>query len=135
MRNRRGFMVGLASLSIAGMVDQTLTLPRILQLGQHSTLALQTLLLALFEKPEGARVVGQRFLNLYPNEAQLRFLMSKIFQGGDVPRNECQLRAYLDMRKRLDFENAQVVSVDGWVLSVTEARVCAVVALTRKNLL
>jgi hypothetical protein len=135
MRNRRRFMVGLVSLPLVGMVDMTRIQEQILHLIRDSAPALQALMLALFENPEGARVVGQRFLSLYQNEAQLDFLLSKIFQGGVVPRNECMLSAYLDIRKRLDFEKAHVVNVDGWVLSVTEARVCAVVALTKKDLL
>lgn len=135
MGNRRRFMVSLASLPLAQMVDRTRVLPGILQSSQHSAPDLRTQLTALFENPEEARMVGHWFLKLYRDEAPLGFLMSKIFQGRDAPGNERGLRTYLEMRKRLDFENADVVSVDGWVLSATEARVCAVVALTGKDLM
>jgi len=133
MRNRRRFMVGLASLPLAIMVDQTRVLPGIPRSSHYSAPNLQ-MLWSVFENPEEARVVGYRFLKLYQNEGPLGSLMSKIFRIGHTPWNERLLRAYLDTRKRLDFENADVVSVDGWVLSATEARVCAVVALTGKEI-
>jgi hypothetical protein len=90
------------------------------------------LLLRLFEHPKQAQVVGNHFLEIYKSEAQLRLLMARIFPGG-LPHNEFTFRAYLDRKKRWDFENAEVVSINGWLLSVTEARLCAALALTRKD--
>jgi hypothetical protein len=86
----------------------------------------------LFEHPKQAQEVGNRFLELYKNEAQLRLLMARILPVG-LPPNEFSFRTYLDRKKRSDFENAEVVSIDGWLLSVTEARLCAALALNGKD--
>lgn len=132
MSNRRQFMASLVSLPLAGTLDRTRFPQGALQSTPYSAANVRRFLLPLFEHPEQAQVVGSQFLKIYENEAPLRLLMLRIFQDG-VPHNEGTFRAYLDRRKRLDFEQADVVSIDGWLLSVTEARLCAALALTRKD--
>jgi hypothetical protein len=40
-----------------------------------------------------------------------------------------EMSALLNDRIRQDFASEQVVKVDGWILSITEARLCALTAL------
>ena len=91
------------------------------------------MLLNLFTHPEEARAVGHVYLGLRPGEREIGLLMSKIFQGPNVPGTDTLLRSYLDMRKRTDFEKGDTVTLDGWFLSQTEARVYGVVALAGKD--
>jgi len=49
-------------------------------------------------------------------------------QYGRIPELEKQLRE-IDQKIKEDFEKGDVVTVKGWILSVTEARQCALFAL------
>ena len=43
--------------------------------------------------------------------------------------NELPARQYFEQKVRQDFENNDTVLIDGWLLSVTEARQCALLSL------
>lgn len=69
-----------------------------------------------------ARRVGRAYLRRHPAEADVALLRAALAADlGDPER----LRA----RVRGDFEREAVVRVQGWVLSRTEARLCALEAL------
>jgi hypothetical protein len=76
-------------------------------------------LLALFPDPAAARAIGKAFLRDYPGEADAAHLAARL------PR-----RHRLHMAISADFAAGKTVMVEGWVLSRTEARLCALVALT-----
>jgi hypothetical protein len=93
-------------------------------------------LLSAVARPKNAAVVGRRYLAGHPQEADRRWLAGEL--GADLRRQGCDprrtdaagLRAGLARQVRADFACSRVVRVDGWVLSVTEARLCALAALT-----
>lgn len=48
---------------------------------------------------------------------------------GQLPADDAGLRALLQQRVRAEYAKGEVVRVDGWILSVTEARLYALVSL------
>ncbi len=86
-------------------------------------------LAGLFRNPEFAREVGRKYLAIHPDEADRYRLRTTLF-GVARPRSSAALRNVLADRRRKDFEDGDIAVVDGWVLARSEARVCALVALT-----
>jgi hypothetical protein len=96
---------------------------------------LRSKLTALFKHQESAQAIGRAFLEGHPQAADARILESQIAQsiaGGHmllVTTDAPGLSKLLAERIRQDFEAEQVVKVQGWILSITEARLCALTAL------
>lgn len=92
-------------------------------------------LISLFKHQDSARIVGLEYLQSYPGEADeyvLTDLISAGFTGGSEllsRADEHELRELLVREMRQDFEVEKVVKLQGWILSVTEARLCALAAL------
>jgi hypothetical protein len=83
---------------------------------------------------ESARHVGRAYLEVQPREADVPRLVVAIL--GDLatrlPHREIPggtLARLLDERIRHDFAEGWLVSVGGWMLSRTEARLCALAEL------
>lgn len=87
-----------------------------------------------FSNRESARLIGQRYLELTPSEANPERLMALICHSDEnytrleLADNE-QLRAMLQDQQRADFALGRTITIDGWVLSETEVRLCAVAAI------
>lgn len=88
----------------------------------------------LFSQERSARAIGERYLARVPDEADATILTARVagdMQGylrlasADTPT----LRALLAAQQRDDFAHGRTVTIDGWVLSCTEARLCALVTL------
>lgn len=83
-----------------------------------------------------AKRIGETYLRSIPSEADIPLLVSLIcpadreriieFETADL----IGCRKLLKRRLRQDFENGQMVDVQGWILSKTEIRLCALAALT-----
>jgi hypothetical protein len=92
-------------------------------------------LLTALGRPESAAVVGRRYLAAHPQEADRSWLATQL--DADLRCQDCDplqadgpaLRAGLSRQIRTDFARSRVVRVEGWVLSLTEARLCALAAL------
>lgn len=88
-----------------------------------------------FSSKESAREIGRRYLALRPGEAGLNRLTTLIYR---TPENRARLenadaellRGFLSRQQQEDFELERVVNVSGWILSETEARLCAIAAVT-----
>lgn len=93
-------------------------------------------LVAVLRRPASAAVVGRAYLAGHPAEADRDWLAAQLdadlrCQNCNPARSDAaRLRAGLARQLRVDFAQSRVVRVDGWVLSVTEARLCALAALT-----
>ena len=93
-------------------------------------------LVAALRRPASAAVVGRAYLAGHPAEADRSWLAERL--GADLRCQDCdparsdaaRLRTGVARQLRADFAQSRVVRVDGWVLSVTEARLCALAALT-----
>jgi hypothetical protein len=87
--------------------------------------------------PESARVVGRAYLATHPDEADPVQLLAAIEAAGGIGRSVARqpidataLARAVAEAVRDDFLDRRTVRVDGWVLARTEARLCALAALT-----
>lgn len=91
-------------------------------------------LLTVFRRRKSAMIVGRKYLERHPRETDPDLLVKLI--AGDplrpLPTDEDDRRAlarWLQLRFREDFIQGLTVRVEGWLLSQTEARLCAMVAM------
>jgi len=102
---------------------------------QGAQQALPTRLTALLAHSESAKVIGGEYLRNYPQEANLDLLLGQVASrmaastGALLSMNDQRLREGVDGLVRADFAADRIVKVRGWVLSATEARLCALAAL------
>jgi hypothetical protein len=100
------------------------------QLGERIT---SWRLAGLFRDPGSAIVVGRRYLRMRPAEAELSTLLEWVLPQGLRLRPEHEIRSILANRIRADFESRRTVELEGWVLSETEVRLCALLALMSRS--
>ena len=126
---RREFLRVLAAASAAiamWLLGPLATLRRMI--GQES---LASRLRRIFRIPGSAAAVGRIYLRNAPQEADERRLVRLIcpstrrWQMADAGR----LRRLIARQQQQDFRLGRVVQVDGWMLSATEARLCALAAV------
>lgn len=87
-------------------------------------------LAALFHHPASARVIGRRYLQQFPLEMNVRSLLEGIGRTDRLSTaGDRELTFALQQRIRQDFVEEKVVKLEGWILSVTEARLCALTEL------
>ena len=92
-------------------------------------------LVATLRRPDSAAAVGRAYLARYPAEAPPARLVAGIVDGWerdgfDAARaGRGALRRRLGEQVRRDFARGRVVSVDGWVLAESEARLFALAAV------
>ena len=131
--NRRGFLqlaLGTGGLWLlrSRLVSSVFAWPR----GQ-SLLSLR--LTGLFKHGESAKVIGREYLRHYAQEADEQILLGLISSGfTDGPEmlsaaDDEEISRWLRRQIGQDFEAGHVVKLEGWILSATEARLCALVAL------
>ncbi len=88
-------------------------------------------LATLLQYQASAKIIGQHYLQRYPQEADVEQLLSLI--AADVvagaQRDPQELRMRLAQKVRQDFADERVVNLQGWLLARTEARLCALAVL------
>jgi hypothetical protein len=78
----------------------------------------------------GARRVGLAYLSQSPEERDRQVLVDLLIAGVVWPSLAgADVRTLIDARVRRDFASGDVVQLQGWMLSHTEARLCALAAL------
>ena len=113
-----GLVAALASLFGAGFIRT---------LGAKGPVGPSDALLALFDDPRSAKAIGAAFLRtLAPSERSPKQLAAAIFAADDFASPDLGRR--IGDRVRRDFAQGAMVQVDGWFLSVTEARLYALAA-------
>ena len=96
-------------------------------------------LAGLFARGQSAPRIGRVYLRQAPGERDATTLVrlvagSLAVDVGALPRMDGgALRQRIERRIRQDFAESRTTSVEGWVLSVTEARLYAVTALVRAS--
>ncbi len=124
--DRRHFLVAAAVAAVGA-----LGLPRSLRAARDP----EERLAGLLDEGASARAVGRAYLRGSPAEAYAQALCDQLARdtaGGRAQlgrTSDAQLRLRLRNRVRRDFAEERVVSVQGWVLSLTEARLCALTSL------
>jgi hypothetical protein len=87
----------------------------------------------LLPHADAARLIGERYLVLVPEERSARRLHHALFGNTDTGDTKHQtlarLRELIDTRRRHDFTVGNTVILDGWLLARTEARLCALSVL------
>jgi hypothetical protein len=84
-----------------------------------------------FHDKDSARAVGREYLRIAPVEADTLKLTELICAGRPERYAELsyastvKLRRMLLHQQREDFDKGRIVNVKGWILSQTEARLCA----------
>lgn len=99
--------------------------------GKQDVLA--TASLNMLSDGEAARAVGRAYLAEYPSEGRQSILagLQGLTTMAGVARGATRravLLAELQRAGRRDFAAGNIVEVDGWILSRTEARICALAA-------
>jgi hypothetical protein len=79
--------------------------------------------------PDRVRELGARYREATPGENTAAALRAAI-SNGRGPRIPFLHNASIDDQIRDDFESGRIAVVDGWLLSVTEARQAALFSLT-----
>ena len=98
--------------------------------GRRHRRAAHSMLVDLLREKESARVIGAEYLKCAANEAcpqvLLRLIASGLDDGRDLHAVDLRtLRRLFRERTRRDFEEGRTVRLRGWILSVAEARLCA----------
>ncbi len=121
-----------ASTAILAAAPATLVRPT-MAAGLGSDLA--TRLARLIPHVGSAARIGSRYLALVPAEANPERILAAILDGQEelavaaVTIPDRVLHRHIGECRQRDFLDGNTVSVDGWILSRTEARLCALVAL------
>ncbi len=85
----------------------------------------------LFTHHESAIALGRSYLDLFPDEANYDYLAQHTLHHIPTTTIEIQsIKKILQTQRQEDFRNSHTVILNGWVLSRTEARLCALLALT-----
>ena len=103
-------------------------------MGRGGAAATARALTACFRDPASPRAVGRAYLAAVPEEASVQGLVRRLIGeasavSAPLPLTDRDaLRAAMRSRIRRDFAEGRIVMVDGWFLSQTEARLCALTA-------
>jgi hypothetical protein len=86
-----------------------------------------------FYDKESAGIVGLEYLRVVPRETDRWELTKLICSGWNndqlAKAGPEKIKALLLQQQREDFEKGRIVKVQGWILSETEARLCALTVL------
>lgn len=93
-------------------------------------------LLACLSRRTSARLLGERYLLEAPQETDAALIATRIAGSARRARalatmDTSSLRRLLAEQQRRDFAAGRTVNVNGWVLSRTEAQLCALAAIER----
>jgi len=91
-------------------------------------------LIGLLTDPDPAAALGARYLHVVPKEGNARVLTSLLLHS--LSRRDVRLEHLSDeqLRERVrrastnDFDQERVFELEGWILALTEARLCALAA-------
>jgi hypothetical protein len=103
--------------------------------GSHAEHWLSSKLANFFHNKESARAIGLAYLRIVPAEANARQITRLICSSWEQRYDEmahadaAKIKTILLRQQREDFEKGRIVNVQGWILSQTEARLCALAAL------
>ena len=134
---RRDFFVSLAAM-LAGMMQPTIGLAA----GQLSGSQVAGLMHILVPDIAAAGRLGWAYLTAHPAERDFRRLANRVLGplrlASKAEAIDSTPESVLIARARRvvadDYVAGRVVCIDGWVLSITEARLYALAALTDGNL-
>jgi hypothetical protein len=74
------------------------------------------------------RETGLSYRKLFPNEDN-RTTLTGLLLGKNTSEDKKSIQTLLDKQVTQDFKTGKTVTADGWVLSITEARQCALYSI------
>lgn len=84
--------------------------------------------LAQFWDKQTIKIIGSKYLLHSPNENNKQILKHLILVDKSI--NNSNLEKALKDQIKKDFETENIVIINGWILSITEVRQCALFLLT-----
>jgi hypothetical protein len=96
-------------------------------------------LTSVYRHRESAEIIGWQYLQSTATEKNVETLIDLVCSTQSLGRREFldmdkdRLRAVFASQQRDDFANNRTVKVQGWILSETEVRLCALAALTASS--
>jgi hypothetical protein len=86
-------------------------------------------LVSLLHEPEYARKLGRVYLRSQPGRPVRPLELAETVLAEMGPRASSEaIRRYLVARIQRELQDAEVLSLDGWIMSPTEARLCSLAA-------
>jgi hypothetical protein len=89
--------------------------------------------LDVFRDRESARVIGAKYLERSPAEEDLDVLIDSVLSPAAERTSDTgdgvDYWQIISANRANDFEHGRMTAIDGWLLSKTEARLCAIAAL------
>ena len=131
---RRDFLKGMtASLGLAGALIfpawPKVAWPKVAPMGLAEIRRhIRHALAAIVDEELTPKMIGRRYLTLYPEEADIDHLWTRL-AGLSAPSSSDELGVRLEKLRQQDFEEGEIAIVDGWILARTEARACALLTL------
>jgi hypothetical protein len=131
--SRRRFLLGACAAAVPVALAPLKPWRAIVEVTGSRTPAAR--LAGLLAHRDSARSLGRAALAVLPGATAPSALAAAVLAGlpGGAPKldaaSDDDLRAAVAVRVREDFEAGDTVQVDGWILSCTEARLCALAAI------
>lgn len=131
--NRRSFIISTICLGALSPIQ--LQHKRTAPFEQNERSSFGSRLTRLLRHRESAKTIGIEYLKIAPHEADKQVLVDLLYTGftqanvTPVDADTTKLSQLLELRMRLDFEEEKIVKLRGWIVSLTEARLCALTAL------
>ena len=127
--SRRGFAKSLLGWSTLACVSTGL--PRLFA----AHIPVRSALNDVFHKKSSAAAIGKEYLATMGVTADVEMMTESVARALSLSPDGAisieSARALLKRRVREDFRSGNTVSLQGWVVSLTEAQVCAIVTLNR----
>ncbi len=132
--NRRSFIISAIYFCTWSLIQPPLkwTAP----LKQDESSSFGSRMTNLLRHGESAKIIGIEYLKIAPYEADKQVLVDLLYIGftqanaDAINADTTKLSQLLELRMRLDFEEEKIVKLRGWIVSLTEARLCALAALS-----
>jgi len=118
-------------ITIAGIGTAAIIVPSIYQIakryGNLNPIIYPQTLAQIWDE-ETFKIIGSEYLLQAPNENNKQMLKHLILEDKSI--NNGNLEKYLQDQTKKDFEIENIVEINGWMLSITEVRQCALYLLT-----
>ena len=131
--SRRGFLYGAFGILGVGIVNPKQSFGLVSQ--QFQVNPFLSCLIGLIGKSQSATLIGKEYLAMCPQEYDPNILIGQITRNSNRLYQEYRIggdkkvHEHLRHQIREDFGNNQKIILHGWVLSRTEARICALTHL------
>lgn len=122
--NRRDFIKSVSLCALFMVCSNAKSSVFIHNSNCDTKLLLDSYLRMLFTSFSYAKNIGKKYLELQPSDTKKEFIVetlleNKIFSDID------SLKIFIDAKRKIDFASENIVFINGWPYSLTEAQLCA----------